>query len=162
MHRAVQWHYLDKLSNHAVPNHYTFITTNHQTLFIYNRTKITGWFPALPLTDVLSHVELSATEQSYIEADQYVRYRACTACLSYCRVNRIRRPPPAEVADGCLVFFQVDLLPVIAHAQSVVLVDRLYRDWYTAVDYRVSRTCSCRAMASRNSTSVHSCDYRPI
>jgi len=40
LHRAVQWHYIDKLSNDTVPNH-TFITTNHQALFIYNRTKIT-------------------------------------------------------------------------------------------------------------------------
>jgi len=31
---------LDKL-NDTVPNH-TFITTIHETLFIYNRTKITG------------------------------------------------------------------------------------------------------------------------
>jgi len=38
---AVQWHYVDKLSNDTVPNH-TFITTNRQALFIYNRTKITG------------------------------------------------------------------------------------------------------------------------
>jgi len=40
-HRAVQWHYIDKLSNDTVPNH-TFITTNHKVLFIYNRTNITG------------------------------------------------------------------------------------------------------------------------
>jgi len=39
--RAVQWHYIDKLSNDTVPNH-TFITTNHQALFIYNRTNIAG------------------------------------------------------------------------------------------------------------------------
>jgi len=39
--RAVWWHYIDKLSNETVPNH-TFITTNHQALFIYNQTKITG------------------------------------------------------------------------------------------------------------------------
>jgi len=38
-HRAVQWHYIDKLSNYTVPNH-TFITTYHQALFIYNQTKI--------------------------------------------------------------------------------------------------------------------------
>jgi len=49
-YRAVQWHY--KLWNDTVPNH-TFITTNHQALFIYNRTKITGWFPVLPLKNVL-------------------------------------------------------------------------------------------------------------
>jgi len=41
--RAVQWHYIDKLSNDTVPNS-TFITTNHRALFIYNRTKITGRF----------------------------------------------------------------------------------------------------------------------
>jgi len=40
-HRAVQWHYIEKLSNDTVPNH-TLITTNHQALFIYNRTKIAG------------------------------------------------------------------------------------------------------------------------
>jgi len=39
--RAVQWHYIDKLSNDTVPNH-TLITTNHQALFIYNRTNIAG------------------------------------------------------------------------------------------------------------------------
>jgi len=37
-HRGVQWHYNEKLSNDTVPNH----TTNHQALFIYNRTKIAG------------------------------------------------------------------------------------------------------------------------
>jgi len=40
-YRAVQWHYIEKLSNDTVPNH-TLITTNHQALFIYNRTKIAG------------------------------------------------------------------------------------------------------------------------
>jgi len=40
-HRAVQWYYINKLSNVTVLNH-TFIKTNHQTLFVYNRTKITG------------------------------------------------------------------------------------------------------------------------
>jgi len=40
-YRAVQWHYIDKLSNDTVPNH-SLITTNHQALFIYNRTKIAG------------------------------------------------------------------------------------------------------------------------
>jgi len=40
-HRAVQWHYIEKLSNDTVPNH-TLITTNHQALFIYNRSKIVG------------------------------------------------------------------------------------------------------------------------
>jgi len=39
--RAVQWHYIDKLSNVTVPNH-TFITTHQQALFIYKRPKITG------------------------------------------------------------------------------------------------------------------------
>jgi len=39
LYRAVQWHYIDKLSNDTVPNH-ALITTNHQALFIYNRTKI--------------------------------------------------------------------------------------------------------------------------
>jgi len=53
MNRAVQWHYIDKFSNETVPNH-TFITTNHQSLFICNRTvanrtKMTGRFPVLPL-----------------------------------------------------------------------------------------------------------------
>jgi len=38
---AVQWHYIEKLSNDTVPNH-TLITINHQTLFLYNRTKIAG------------------------------------------------------------------------------------------------------------------------
>jgi len=64
-YRAVQWHYIDKLSNDTVPNH-TFITTNHQALFIYNRNKITERFPALPLKNVLSHVSYSATEQPYV------------------------------------------------------------------------------------------------
>jgi len=41
LQRAVQWHYIDKLSNDTVPNR-TFITTNHQALFIYNLTKIMG------------------------------------------------------------------------------------------------------------------------
>jgi len=40
-YRTVQWHNIDKLPNDTVPIH-TFITTNHQVLFIYNRTKITG------------------------------------------------------------------------------------------------------------------------
>jgi len=40
LNRAIQWHYIDKLSNDTVPN-YTFITTNHQALFIYIQTKIT-------------------------------------------------------------------------------------------------------------------------
>jgi len=31
-------------------SNHTFITTNHQVLFIYNQPKITGWFPVLPLT----------------------------------------------------------------------------------------------------------------
>jgi len=48
LYRAVQWHYIEKLSNDTVPNH-TSITTNHQALFIYNRTKIAGWFPVFPL-----------------------------------------------------------------------------------------------------------------
>jgi len=39
--RAVQWHYIEKLSNDTVPNH-TLITTNHQALFIYNPTQIAG------------------------------------------------------------------------------------------------------------------------
>jgi len=39
--RAVQWHYIDKLSDDTVPNH-IFNTTNHQALYIYNRTKIMG------------------------------------------------------------------------------------------------------------------------
>jgi len=39
--RAVQWHYIDKLSNDTVPNH-TLITTNHLAPFIYNRTMISG------------------------------------------------------------------------------------------------------------------------
>jgi len=39
--RAVQLHYIDKLSNDTVPNH-TFITNNRPALFIYNRTKIMG------------------------------------------------------------------------------------------------------------------------
>jgi len=47
-YRAVQWHYIDKLSNDTVPNH-TCITTNHQALFSCNRTKITGCFLVLPL-----------------------------------------------------------------------------------------------------------------
>jgi len=34
-------HFIDKLSNDTVPNH-AFITTNHQSLLIYNRTKIAG------------------------------------------------------------------------------------------------------------------------
>jgi len=42
-HRADQWHYIENLSNDTVPN-YTLITTNHQALFIYNRTKIAGDF----------------------------------------------------------------------------------------------------------------------
>jgi len=46
--RAVQWHYIDKLSNDTVPKH-TFIYRQSQALFIYKRTKITGWFPVLPL-----------------------------------------------------------------------------------------------------------------
>jgi len=40
---AVQWHYIEMLSNDTVPNH-TLITTNHQALFIYNRTKIADDF----------------------------------------------------------------------------------------------------------------------
>jgi len=32
------------------------LTTNHQALFIYNRTKIVGWFPVLSLKNVLPHV----------------------------------------------------------------------------------------------------------
>jgi len=55
VHRAVQCHNIDKLSNDTVPNH-TFITTNHQALFIYNQTKISGRFPVLPLKNVFSHV----------------------------------------------------------------------------------------------------------
>jgi len=54
IHWAVQWHYIDKLSSDTVSNH-TFITINHQALFIYNRTKITAWFPVLPLKNVLPH-----------------------------------------------------------------------------------------------------------
>jgi len=38
-HVAVQWHCIDMLSNDTAPIH-TFITTNHQALFIYNRTKL--------------------------------------------------------------------------------------------------------------------------
>jgi len=45
MYKAVQWHYIDKLSNDTVPNH-TFITITKLYLFT-NRTKITGWFPVL-------------------------------------------------------------------------------------------------------------------
>jgi len=55
IYRAVQWHYVEKLSNDTVPNH-TLITTNNQALFIYNRTKIAGWFPVLSLKIVLPHV----------------------------------------------------------------------------------------------------------
>jgi len=62
--RAVQWHYIDMLWNDTVPNH-SFITTNHQAVFIYNRTKIMGWFPVLPLKRVLSHVKHSVIEQPY-------------------------------------------------------------------------------------------------
>jgi len=40
--KAVQGHYIDKLSNDTMLNH-TLITTNHQALFIYNRNKI-HWF----------------------------------------------------------------------------------------------------------------------
>jgi len=64
LYRAVQWPYIDtgKLSNDTVPNH-TLITTDHQALFIYNRTNIAGWFPVFPLKNVLPHVQHSATEQ---------------------------------------------------------------------------------------------------
>jgi len=50
------WNYIENLSSDTVPNH-TSITTNHQALFIYNRTKITGWFPMLRLKNF--------TEQPY-------------------------------------------------------------------------------------------------
>jgi len=52
---AIQWHCIEKLSNDTVPNH-NLITTNHQALFIYNRTKIAGWFPVFPLKNVFPHV----------------------------------------------------------------------------------------------------------
>jgi len=40
VNRAVQWHYIDKLSNDTVPNH-TFITTNHKALCLfYNRNTV--------------------------------------------------------------------------------------------------------------------------
>jgi len=62
LYATIQWHYIDKLSNYTVPNH-TLITTNYRALFIYNRTKIAGWFPVFPLKNVLPHVHHSATEQ---------------------------------------------------------------------------------------------------
>jgi len=64
VYRAVQWHCVDEFSNDTVPTR-AFITTNHQALFIYNRTKITGWISVLPFKNVLSHVQHSASEQSY-------------------------------------------------------------------------------------------------
>jgi len=72
--RAVQWHYIEKHSNDTVPNH-TVITTN--ALFIYNRTKITGWFPVLPLKNVplLSArlAQLDLTEQPYYKQKQITK-----------------------------------------------------------------------------------------
>jgi len=66
------WHYIENLSNDTVPNH-TLITTNHQALFIYNRTKIAGWFPVFPLKKFastsfasLSIYSATAKEQLYI------------------------------------------------------------------------------------------------
>jgi len=40
--RAVQWHYIEKISNDTVPIHTLITLTNHQALYIYNRTKIAG------------------------------------------------------------------------------------------------------------------------
>jgi len=62
--RAVQWHYIDKLSNDTVPNH-TLFTTNHQALFIYKQTKITEWFPVFPLKKCASARLAQCHEQPY-------------------------------------------------------------------------------------------------
>jgi len=59
-HRAVQWHYIDKHTNDTVPNHNLL-----QPITKLYLTKIMGWFPVLPLKNVLPHVYHSATEQLY-------------------------------------------------------------------------------------------------
>jgi len=89
----------NKLSSDTVPNH-TFITINQQALFIYSRTKITGWFPALPLENMLSYVWHSATVD-------YVRW----ASLSYNRfeqwINVMTKLQPITNAISSLPVVQV-------------------------------------------------------
>jgi len=66
---AVQWHYIDKLSIETVPNH-TLITTNHQALSIYNRTKICGMISGDSAQKCASARLVQITEQPYIAVER--------------------------------------------------------------------------------------------